>query len=392
MNGLPHQPPASTVDSLPASLHVAVDARTVYAPTRRGTGKNLVDLYTLMARQRPSWRFTLFHQREADDPFVGLPNVRARRIDIKGDRLNLWQDVRLPLAAAMSGADVLHCPANTAPAWTTTPTVVTIHDLTPLDITPDAPETKSWVARVGRGARRARRILTPSDFTRRRLIAQFNLPADRITVNPWAPAQNCHKVEDPRVILDLRAKYEIPDRSLYVMTFGAADPYKNTQGVLDAWAQIAPEVGAQSHLLIVGVQPVAQPRLREQAAARLDGRSYGLHGFVPEEDISGLLSGASALCFPSRAEGFGLPILDAFVCGTPVITSNRTSLPEVAGDAAWLVDPDDPGTIAKAIEGVLRSSETRNRMSDAGHRRLAAFSWDRCAHTAATVLAAAAGK
>ena len=143
------------MDSLPASLHVAVDARTVYAPTRRGTGKNLVDLYTLMARQRPSWRFTLFHQREADDPFVGLPNVRAQRIDIKGDRLNLWQDVRLPLAAAMSGADVLHCPANTAPTWTATPTVVTIHDLTPLDITPDAPATKSWVARVGRGARRA---------------------------------------------------------------------------------------------------------------------------------------------------------------------------------------------------------------------------------------------
>lgn len=364
----------------------------MYAPTRRGTGKNLVDLYTLMARQRPSWRFTLFHQREADDPFVGLPNVRARRIDIKGDRLNLWQDVRLPLAAAMSGADVLHCPANTAPTWTATPTVVTIHDLTPLDITPDAPATKSWVARVGRGARRAKRILTPSDFTRRRLIAQFGLPAGRITVNPWAPAQNCHRVEDPRTILDLRTKYEIPAGRPYVMTFGAADPYKNTVGVLDAWAQIAPEVAARSHLLIVGVQAVAQPRLREQAAARLDGRSYGLHGFVPEADISGLLSGASALCFPSRAEGFGLPILDAFVCGTPVITSNTTSLPEVAGDAAWLVDPEAPGTIARAIEGVLGSDETRDRMSEAGTRRLAEFSWDRCAQTAAGVLAAAAAR
>jgi len=268
--------------------------------------------------------------------------------------------------------------------------VVTIHDLTPLDITPDAPETKAWVTRVGRGARRAKRILTPSDFTRRRLIAQFSLPGDRITVNPWAPAQNCQRVDDPQAIASLRAKYEIPGGHQYVMTFGAADPYKNTQGVLDAWAQIAPDVAAQSHLLVVGVQPVAQPRLREQAAARLDGRSYGLHGFVPEADISGLLSGASALCFPSRAEGFGLPILDAFVCGTPVITSDRTSLPEVAGDAAWLVDPDAPRTIADAIEGILRSPETRDRLRQAGDRRLAAFSWDRCAQTAATVLAAAA--
>ena len=261
--------------------------------------------------------------------------------------------------------------------------MVTIHDLTPLDITPDAPATKSWVARVGRGARRAKRILTPSDFTRRRLIAQFGLPADRITVNPWAPAQNCQRVDDPRVLADLRAKYEIPDGRQYVMTFGAADPYKNTLGVLDAWSQIAPEVAAQSHLLIVGVQPVAQPRLREQAAARLDGRSYGLHGFVPEADISGLLSGASALCFPSRAEGFGLPILDAFVCGTPVITSDRTSLPEVAGDAAWLVDPDAPRTIA---EGSRASCARPRRAIGCGRRataRLAAFSWDRCAQTAA---------
>jgi glycosyltransferase involved in cell wall biosynthesis len=345
-----------------------------------------------MAHQRPSWRFTLFHQREADDPFVGVPNVRAQHIDVKGDRLNLWQDGRLPLAAAMSGADVLHCPANTAPAWTLTPTVLTIHDLTPLDIMPEAPATKSWVARVQRGARRAKRILTPSDFTRRRLVAQFNLPADRITVNPWAPARNCHRVDDPRMLRDVGAKYGIPEDRPYVITFGAADAYKNTLGVLDAWAQLAPDVAAQSHLLIVGVQPSAQSRLREQAAARLTGRSYGLHGFVPESDISGLLSGASALCFPSRAEGFGLPILDAFVCGTPVITSDRTSLPEVAGDAAWLVDPDQPRTIADGIEAILRSSDTRTRLRQAGDRRLAAFSWDRCAHTAATVLAAAAAR
>ena len=91
------------MDSLPASLHVAVDARTVYAPTRRGTGKNLVDLYTLMARQRPSWRFTLFHQCEADDPFVGLPNVRAQRIDIKGDRLNLEVDEKRVITSVRCG-------------------------------------------------------------------------------------------------------------------------------------------------------------------------------------------------------------------------------------------------------------------------------------------------
>ena len=112
--------------------------------------------------------------------------------------------------------------------------------------------------------------------------------------------------------------------------------------------------------------------------------------FADEADLPALLSGATALCYPSLSEGFGLPVLDAFACGTPVITSNSTSLPEVAGDAALLVDPADAGAIRAAIEQVSASADLRQSLRERGRRRLEDFSWDRCAHTAAQTLASAA--
>jgi glycosyltransferase involved in cell wall biosynthesis len=112
--------------------------------------------------------------------------------------------------------------------------------------------------------------------------------------------------------------------------------------------------------------------------------------FAAEEDLPALLSGATALCYPSISEGFGLPVLDAFACGTPVITSNSTSLPEVAADAALLVDPTDVSAIRRAIEQVSASADLRRTLRERGTRRLQDFSWDRCAHTAAQALASAA--
>src|SRR6185503_21287386 len=118
-------------------MHIGIDARTVFSPTRRGTGKNLVDLYSTLAAQRPTWTFTMFHQLDGgDSPFHDYPNVRSRRVDIKGDRWNLWEDLRLPVAARTAGVDLLHCPANTAPYCLATPLVLTVHDLIPLETAP----------------------------------------------------------------------------------------------------------------------------------------------------------------------------------------------------------------------------------------------------------------
>ena len=334
----------------------------------------------------------MFHRQErlTDNPLAGEANVVPRAIEIRGDRWNLWEQVRLPAAARLSGATVLHSPANTAPCLPLVPLVMTVHDLLPLDTTPEAPEANAWAANVARGTRVARRIITPSAYTKGRLVERFGVSPEKIVVNHWAPDGTCRRVDDPVVIDETRRRYGLASGQAYVFGFGAADPRKNTLRIIEAWAALAPSVRARLALLLVGIQEPFLTEAREHARARVPEGGWSLMPFAEEADLPALLSGATALCYPSLGEGFGLPVLDGFACGTPVITSNSTSLPEVAGDAALLVDPTDVAAICHALERVATSVELCNRLRARGAERLRAFSWDRCAQTAATVLSEAA--
>jgi len=366
---------------------LAVDARNICRRQRRGTGKNLIDLYRHLAAARPDWRIVMFHQVDGpDDPFAGVANVERRRIDIKGDRWGFWQRLRLPMAVRRVRADVLHCPANTAPRRGGAPMVVTIHDLIPLAGPAGASKAgRRWRANVAAAAARAVAILTPSAFSRQQVVSTFGVSVDKITVNPWAPDTGCRRVTDPAELSRVRSAYGLEADRPYVFGFGGADPRKNTAAVLDAWAAMPGAARGRAALLLVGIQPEALARFRRQAErAGLNG-SCRLHGFAAEEDIPALLSGAAALCYPSRSEGFGLPILDAFACGTPVLTGNTTSLPEVAGDAAMQVDPADVRAIADGLAGLLTDPALAAELAARGRRRVEQFTWPACAERAAGV-------
>ena len=369
---------------------IAVDGRQVYRSQRRGTGKNLVDLYRRLARLRPDWRFVLFHQDDvSEDPLAGVPNLEHRRIEIKGGRrLNLWEQVRLPLAAWTAGASALHCPANTGPVHPLVPMVVTVHDLIPLEMNPDAPSTRSWLGRVTAAARKARHLVTPSEYSKRQLVARLDIPNEKITVNPWAPDGNLRRVTDAAGLKRVRQKYALPPDKPYVFGFGADDPRKNTLNILKAW-QALPRAVQESHcLLLVGIQEPALSRFREQVRGRAVMDHVLLHGFADEADLPALLSGGAALCYPSLNEGFGLPILDAFACETPVLTSTTTSLPEVAGDAAVLVDPRQPGSIRDGLVRLLVDEGLRRELVASGRERLRFYTWERCSDCFAQVLEA----
>jgi len=373
-------------------MRVALDARTVYSPTRRGTGKNLVDLYTRLARTRRDWTFLMFHRDPdpAHDPFRAEPNVESRLIEIRGDRWDLWEHVRLPAAAAQARASVLHAPANMGPHLPIVPLVVTIHDLIPLDVVEHPEITRRWMNRVGRGARQARRILTPSAFTKGRLVQHFGVAAEKVIVNQWAPDSTCVRVEDPVAVERVRARYGLAPGQHYVFGFGASDPRKNTRRIIEAWAGLPGGVRDELGLLLVGLQEPALTESRALLSALVPGGGWSLMGFADEADLPALMTGATALCYPSLSEGFGLPILDAFACATPVITSCTTSLPEVAGDAAILVEPSSVEAIRQAMFDVGTRPELAASLRARGAARLQLFSWDRCAETAAGVLVEAA--
>jgi glycosyltransferase involved in cell wall biosynthesis len=197
-------------------------------------------------------------------------------------------------------------------------------------------------------------------------------------------------VVDAAELARVRDKYGVAAGREYVLGFGAADPRKNTYRIIEAWASLPRDVRDVLGLLLVGLQEPFLTQARAHARTLAPEGGWSLAPFAAEEDLPALLSGAALLCYTSLSEGFGLPLLDAFACGTPIVTSATTSLPEVAGRAAVLVDPLDVRAISAAILSVGTNHELRASLRAAGFTRLQLYSWERCAQTVAGVFRDAA--
>ena len=362
----------------------------MYDAPRRGTGKTLVDLYRQLALSRPTWRFHVFHQLPltASDPLRDIPNLVRHRIDLPGHRWDSWLQAGLPLMARLTGSQVLHAPANVGPRLALLPCVVTIHDLIPLQMEPESPATRHWLARVRRGANAARRILTDSEYSRTVLLKELGLPPEKVIVNHWAPDRMSIRVTSEATLRAVRARYGLEDRP-FLLGFGASAARKNTPRILEAWSQLPVDVRTGSRLLLIGIQRDALAGFQALAQRLKVADTSVLQGYAPDEDVAALLSASRGLCYPSLCEGFGLPVLDAFACGTSVLTSNGTSLVEVAGDAAILVEPTSTTAIAEGMKRLLTDDALRARLIDRGTKRLALFTWEACAARVAAVFEAA---
>jgi alpha-1,3-rhamnosyl/mannosyltransferase len=367
-------------------MRIAVDARSVYQePTLRGVGQSLVGLYRALARLHPAWSFDMYFQTPTGtNLFADCPNVTPRRVDRPGDRFHAWQHLWFPLAARWSGADVLHAHGAIAPRLPLSPLVTTIHDLTPLEFWPDDAGVKAWGRNVARGAYRARRVMVCSEHTRNEVVRVFGVPARKIEVVRWGPNEAMRKLIDP----ETTSRYGLEPGQPFLMHFGMALPRKNTRRVFQAWAGLPEVVRREARLLVVGLEGESREEFAKLATELGIAESVRLHGYAPKGDISALLSAAAGLCYVPLSEGFGLPILDAFVCETPVMASRVTSIPEVTGDAALLVNPTDLAAMTEAMLRLLGDPGLREELRAKGRDRLKLFSWDTCAEQVADVFEA----
>jgi alpha-1,3-rhamnosyl/mannosyltransferase len=249
-------------------------------------------------------------------------------------------------------------------------------------------EVRRFEQAVRHACARASAVICPSFYTRRRLIDELGADPGRVMVNPWAADSSVNMMhEDQWRPVAARYGFDGP----CVLHFGAADPRKNTIGVLEAWARLKPSVRDHWTLVVVGLSHSTLDEHQGFAVTRGIQKSVRLHGFAPEADVPALLNAADILAFPSLSEGFGLPILDAWATGTAVLTSNRTSLPEVAGDAAILVDPGDADAIAQGLRWLIEDQSLREGLIDFGTRRLRGYTWAHTAERFARVVEFAAG-
>jgi glycosyltransferase involved in cell wall biosynthesis len=327
-------------------------------------------------------RVTAFVNREAAEaggPWADVPHevipVRARnRIEwVRGEQQHL------PRVAARARCDVLHSLASTAPLRGPTRRVTTIHDLN-YRLVPEAHFGLRGLGMrllVPAAARRSHRIIVPSESTRRDLAEHLRVPLDKVDVVPEAAAPPAVAAVDGAV---LRVRLGLGDRPV-VLSLSAKRPHKNLVRLIRALGAIPAE--RRPVLVIPGYPTPYEGELR--AAAEWAGVSADVVfcGWLDAGEVEGLYALAACVVFPSLYEGFGLPVLEAMVRGVPVASSDRSSLPEVAADAALLFDPTDEAAIRAAIERLIGDSVERDRLRAAGLRRASAFSWERTAELTA---------
>lgn len=258
--------------------------------------------------------------------------------------------------------------------------VVTVHDLW-LDRHPEySPKLFGQgfsSARTSRTAWRAKKVLTVSNFSADDIADRYGLPRERIAVIPNGVSDEFRPVRDPIAFDALRRRIGLPDAP-FVLFVGGADPRKNHQVLVQAFAKRVQELKDYRLVLVGDVVHRFGDMARTAAQRGLESRAV-YPGRLPIEDIRLLYSHAVLFVFPSRYEGFGMPVLEAMACGAPVITSNCTALPEVAGDAAVLVNPDDEAELGERLVEVLGSPATRESLRAKGFDRARQFTWERAA-------------
>ncbi len=302
-----------------------------------------------------------------------------------------WRDPELGGASTLGSVDVLHCTAYTAPPLHEVGLVVTIHDLSFLTHAAfhEQANITFCTRECHRAARRAAKIIVPSEATKRDVVRYLHLDEDRIHVIYEAAGEDFGPVQDREAIRNVLAGHTI-DRN-YVLFVGTVEPRKNLRRLLEAFLHVVRTRPDGRELLVVaggkGWRNTDTHAFVQQSG--LTDRVRFL-GYVSNFDLRVLYSAATVFAYPSLYEGFGLPVIEAMACGCPVVTSRVSSLPEVAGDAGLLVEPTDVGDIATAVGTVLDDRELRQKLRTAGLERAAQFSWDKAARETVRVYEQAA--
>jgi glycosyltransferase involved in cell wall biosynthesis len=322
-------------------------------------------------------------QRASDEvlPLTHYPNEYQWSGNNPHPRMNrtLWMQAVLPMQLSRLKPDVAHFTNSTAPLAVPCPMVLTIHDMTLWLMPQYHPALRLAAMRpiIPLVARRAAAVITVSESARADVIRILRLPPERVHVIYEAPAPDFRPLAPDAMLDEVRAKYNLPPR--FLLYVGTIEPRKNIVRLLEAFADLRRRDAIDHELILVGSRGWKDQDVYG-AIERLNlAGCVRFLGHIPIADLVAVYNLAAALVFPSLYEGFGLPVIEAMACGTPVITSRMGSLQEVAGDAAEFVEPLDVASIRDAICRVVTDPTRAAALRERGLARAACFSWQRVA-------------
>jgi glycosyltransferase involved in cell wall biosynthesis len=359
-------------------MKIAFDLRRIGNP---GIGRYMKCLVEAMTAQSPEHEYLLVLPTNGSD-MVNAPHAEKICPELK--YYSAREQVVLPRILHRHKVDLLHSPHFLLPLIRPCPTVATIHDVIYLACPQDLPSRAGrlyYRAMMNASSRLASRIITDSEYSRGEIVRYLRADPAKIEVIYPGVDPAFRRVTDAAQLATVRAKYGL-DRE-FILCVGIYKPRKNHAGLLRAFQRLS-QSGVNAQLTIAGPMAEGESALRRLAAELEIADRVVFTGFVDESDLRVLYSAASVCACPSLYEGFGFTVLEAMACGTPVICSSATSLPEVAGQGALYADPQNPEEIARQLLCVFSDADVRRNLIERGTKNLQRFSWQ---DTAAQTLA-----
>jgi glycosyltransferase involved in cell wall biosynthesis len=368
-------------------MRIGLDARALTKPNT-GIGYYTLSLIRHLLAVDQENEYFLYSNRDYDQSqFGSYPNVRFRpgRFGIG----TLWVQIVLPWLMIRDRIDVFHSTQAMAPLLGRVPTVVTVLDLIPI-LFPEQHDRQSNLAAklYSLVFNRAKKLIAISDSTKNDLVKVMGIKADKIKTIYLAADRNIFRPHDD--LAQIRLKYSLSKP--FILSVGVISPRKNIQRLIEAYAALDRSLRRQYELVIVGKKGWQYEDIFNTIDRLALGDSVRYLGPVEPADLPLLYSSAQIFAYPSLYEGFGLPVLEAMACGTPVITSNVSSLPEVAGDAALYIDPTKTGELTRALDRLLTDNGMQTEMRAKGFAQAKMFSWERCAKETLAVYREAVGE
>ena len=362
---------------------VGIEATSLLLPKQTGiqryTSALVSGLVELLEEQSDIKLFLYFHaaHQEADSDLLKSYPWSSSRVRCRAYHLHQgWSRVVLPAMALVDRLDLFHFLSPMMPPWCPCPAVVTFHDVVWKRLAPEDVRVELEVVEpyAERAVKQAIGFIAVSENTRQDLIECYGISPARV----WVTLEGVDSRYQPRPdqAKEVRRKYGL---SRYILYVGILQRRKNLIRLMESFAQVKRRLAIDHALVLAGPEGWRHEEVYSAAAQRHPDVGIRILGYVPEEDLPGLYTGADLFVYPSLYEGFGLPVLEAMACGTPVAVSRTSSLPEVVGDAGLYFDPSDTDQIATCISQALSNQPLRERLRRKGLEQAAKFSWQKMA-------------